>query len=135
MADLCCSFSSCTLLICSFDMVFLLKFLLAFYACKELLLVNFTAGSNHASLIPAMLSALSIPESHESYKSELLKASENLEKAKNGMEIGSLIESLKQKNDVDMCAREAKPKEVFIKERCQAEKGLNQLQKEAEKGR
>ncbi|XP_038989591.1 chromatin assembly factor 1 subunit FSM-like isoform X2 [Phoenix dactylifera] len=93
------------------------------------------------SALSATLSALSIPESHENYKTELLKALEKLGKAINGMGIRSLVER---------CVREAKPNEVLIKdfdpknekkrvdrelqkEKCQAEKELKRLQKEAEK--
>ncbi|XP_073099725.1 chromatin assembly factor 1 subunit FSM isoform X6 [Elaeis guineensis] len=102
------------------------------------------------SALSATLSALSIPESHENYKSELLKTSEKLGKAINGMGIRLLVERLKQKNVTDMYVTEAKPKEALIKdfdpksekkgvdreiqkEKCQAEKELKRLQKEAEK--
>lgn len=108
------------------------------------------------SALSEMLSALSVPESHETYNSDLMKASVKLGKALNREGIRSLIEKLKQKNDADIAVKEAKlkvkelTKEVernkrnaekekkrmdreLQKEKCQSEKELKRLQEEAEK--
>ncbi|KAG1363677.1 chromatin assembly factor 1 subunit FAS1 [Cocos nucifera] len=108
------------------------------------------------SALSATLSALSIPESHDSYKSDLVKASVKLGKVLNADGIRSSVEKLKQKNDADMAEKEAKLKEKELikemeknkrnaekekrkmdrelqKEKLQNEKELKRMQEEAEK--
>ncbi|XP_008790577.2 chromatin assembly factor 1 subunit FSM-like [Phoenix dactylifera] len=108
------------------------------------------------SALSATLSALSIPESHDSYKSDLAKALVKLGKVLNADGIRSLVEKLKQKNAADMAEREAKLKEKELikemekikrntekekrkmdrelqKEKLQSEKELKRMQEEAEK--
>ncbi|XP_010927904.1 chromatin assembly factor 1 subunit FAS1 isoform X2 [Elaeis guineensis] len=108
------------------------------------------------SALSATLSALSIPESHVSYKSDLVKASVKLGKVLNADGIRFLVEKLKQKNGAEMAEREAKLKEKELikemeknkrnaekekrkmdrelqKEKLQNEKELRRMQEEAEK--
>lgn len=106
--------------------------------------------------LSATLSALSIPENHDSYKSDVAKASMKLGRVLNADGIRSLVEKLKQKNAADMVEKEAKLKEKEIvkemeknkrnaekekrkmdrelqKEKLQHEKELKRMQEEAEK--
>ncbi|XP_072970951.1 chromatin assembly factor 1 subunit FSM [Typha angustifolia] len=108
------------------------------------------------SALSATLSALTTPEAHDSKKCDLTKASMKLGKVLNVEGIRSLLEKLKQRNNVEMAEKEARLKEKELikemernkrnvekekkkmdreiqKEKLQIEKELKRVQEEAEK--
>ncbi|XP_058094285.1 chromatin assembly factor 1 subunit FAS1 [Magnolia sinica] len=108
------------------------------------------------SALSVMLSALSMPESQEDYKTILTKASEKLGRSLSEAEIRSLVGHLIQKNNADMAEKEVKLKEKELikdmernkrevekekkrkdrelqREKWQSEKELKRLRDEAEK--
>ncbi|XP_042520230.1 chromatin assembly factor 1 subunit FAS1 [Macadamia integrifolia] len=106
--------------------------------------------------VSAMKLALQVSESCQNYRTDLMKASERLDKVLNEAEIRLLVENMVQKNAADMAEKEAKLKERELikglernkrevkkekkrmerevqKEKLQSEKESKRLQDEAEK--
>ncbi|KAF7805286.1 chromatin assembly factor 1 subunit FAS1 [Senna tora] len=64
--------------------------------------------------VSEMIAVLKLPESEQSYKDSLLKASEKLGKACTEPDIRLLVTGLSQKNSVDMAKREARREEKLL---------------------
>ncbi|KAF8402385.1 hypothetical protein HHK36_013340 [Tetracentron sinense] len=88
--------------------------------------------------VSATISALQMPESHHSYRVDLMKALEKLGKVLNEAAIRSLAENIAQKNAADMAEKEVKIKEKELikeleKSKRECEKEKKRLDRELQK--
>ncbi|XP_062105149.1 chromatin assembly factor 1 subunit FAS1 isoform X2 [Humulus lupulus] len=85
--------------------------------------------------VSEMIMALQKPEEDQNYKTELMKASEKLYKARNEAEIRLLVNGLMEKSDADLAGKDAKREEKLLvkqleREKREAEKEKKRLEKE-----